>query len=92
MRYDDLPYRFETGFEDPLQLNVTVDNPIVIGVFAPDTKLYLKLENNNRVSVNTDEGGKFEYEFDGLEVDNIISFQIKNASQYLEFWQETIRE
>lgn len=92
MRYEDLPYRLETGYEDPLQINITTDNPHIIGVHAPESKVYIKLNDNNRITVDTDDGGKFEYTFEQLEVGDIVSLQLKNGSKYDEFWQEIIRE
>ncbi|MBC1983009.1 hypothetical protein [Listeria booriae] len=92
MRYEDLDYRLVTGNEDPLQDNITVENPILIGVHAPESKVYIKLNTENRIAIDTDEGGKFEYAFDDLKVDDVLSLQIKTGSKYDEFWQELIRE
>lgn len=92
MRYEDLPYRIKTGYEDPLPDNITTENPILIGVHAQKSTVYIKLNENNRISINTDEGGKFEYAFNSLNVDDVISMQTKNGSKYEEFWEEVIRE
>lgn len=91
MRYENLPYRIETGYEDPLQINITTDDPHIIGVHAPESKVYIKLNDNNRIAVDTDEGGRFEYTFDDLKVGDIISFQMKVGSKFEEFWEEVIR-
>ncbi|KGL45065.1 hypothetical protein EP56_05770 [Listeriaceae bacterium FSL A5-0209] len=92
MRYEYLPYRMKTGYEDPLPDNITTDNMVLIGVHAPESNVYIKLNENNRVSIDTDEGGKFEYAFNNLSVDDVISMQVKNGSKYEEFWEEIIRE
>ncbi|MBC2370149.1 hypothetical protein HBP99_16080 [Listeria booriae] len=92
MRYEDLPYRLETGLDDPLPDNITTENLTAIGVYAPGETVYIKWNANNRVLVNADEDGKFEYVFDHLKVEDSISFQKKQGTQYVEFWQETIRE
>lgn len=87
MRYSDI-----NEAEDPLFNNVTTKSPYVIGVFAPETDVYLRLNASNRIKLLTDVGGKFEYTFDSVEVGQIITFEYKNGTKYVTFWTEKIRE
>lgn len=90
MRYQDILDEF-AGF-DPLQENVTAESPHIKGVYAPESKIYIKINAGNRVSVTTSDAGYFEYEVSELRTGDIISLQVKIGSKFEEFWNETVRE
>ncbi|PNP90619.1 hypothetical protein BMT55_11605 [Listeria newyorkensis] len=90
MRYPDI-IEVYAGF-DPLQENITVESPIIIGVHASDSNVYIQLNDGTRWRVLTDDGGKFEYALEMLQVGDTISMQAKNGAKYEEFWNEMIRE
>jgi hypothetical protein len=87
MRYPDIEES-----EDPLFYNVTTESPYITGVFAPETDVYLRLDDGKRIKLLTDIGGKFEYTFDSVEVGQVITFESKDGTKYVTFWQEKIRE
>ncbi|MBC1945116.1 hypothetical protein HCA15_14075 [Listeria booriae] len=90
MRYPDIIEAY-AGF-DPLQENITTNNPYIVGVHAPDSKVYMHLNDSTRRGVTTDDGGKFEYVWETLHVGDAISMQSKNGTNYEEFWVEMVRE
>lgn len=90
MRYDDIPVEKE-GF-DPLLKNVTTSNPKIIGGFAQETDVYLRVDDGKRIKVITDINGKGESTFDELKMGQVITFEYKNGSKYEPFWTEKIRE
>lgn len=87
MRYPDIEES-----EDPLFYNVTTESPHIIGVFAQETDVYLRIDDGKRIKLLTDIGGKFEHTFDLVAVGQIITFEYKNETKYVTFWQEKIRE
>ncbi|MBC2100635.1 hypothetical protein [Listeria booriae] len=87
MRYKDINPAF-----DPLIRNITTKQFHVIGVYAPESKIYIALNGGRRSSVNTDIGGLFEYDFDELHVGDIVTFSVKNGSDYETLLEEVIRE
>ncbi|RQW65789.1 hypothetical protein DUK53_14325 [Listeria sp. SHR_NRA_18] len=87
MRYEDINPAF-----DPLFENITTEQLHVIGVYAPETKVYISLNDGRRSSVTTDIGGLFEYDFETLNVGDVIKFSVKNGTTYDVFLEEKIRE
>lgn len=87
MRYKDINPAF-----DPLLKNITTKQLHAIGVFAPDSKIYISLNDGRHFSVMTDVGGLFEYDFDELHVGDIVKFSVKNGLNYDTFLEEVIRE
>lgn len=87
MRYPDIE-----ASEDPLFFNITTLSPHVVGVFAPETTIYIQVNDNKRIQLDTDIGGKFEYTFDRLTLDDVLTFTTKEGTMYRSFWVEKIRE
>ncbi|EUJ47650.1 hypothetical protein [Listeria fleischmannii] len=87
MRYPDIEES-----EDPLFYNLTTESPYILGVFAQETDVYLRIDDGKRIKLLTDIGGKFEYTFDLLEVGQVVTFEYKNGTKYVPFWTEAIRE
>ncbi|MBC2106150.1 hypothetical protein [Listeria booriae] len=87
MRYEDIDPAF-----DPLMKNLTTDSTEIIGVHAPESRIYFSINGSRRKGLNTDIGGKFEFTIESLEIGDIILFEYKVRDEYEEFWKEIIRE
>lgn len=87
MRYDDINPAF-----DALQENITTASPYIVGVFAPESTVYISLNGEHRHAVNTDIGGLFEYDLVYLDVGDVVLFYVKNGTDYAVFFEERIRE
>lgn len=88
MRYPDIK-----PSEDPLFQNITTDSPALIGLFASDSELYIRKNNDQRIKLLTDVGGVFKHRFNNLEVGDVIAFEFKEGTQYTKFADdEKIRE
>lgn len=87
MRYDDINPAF-----DALQENITTASPHAIGVFAPESTVYISLNGGHRHAVNTDIGGLFEFDFEYLDVNDVVLLSVKNGTSYDIFLEEKIRE
>ncbi|MBC1290484.1 hypothetical protein [Listeria booriae] len=87
MRYSDINPAF-----DPLLTNITTANLHAMGVFAPETEIYVSRNNEARQGVMTDVGGLFECDFDFLFVGDVVNFYVKNGTGYDVFLAEQIRE
>lgn len=88
MRYSDID-----PHNDPLFQNITTDSPVIIGLFASDSEVYIRKNDDQRIKLLTDVGGVFKHRFNNLEVGDVITFEFKEGAQYVKFAEdEKIRE
>ncbi|EUJ64743.1 hypothetical protein [Listeria fleischmannii] len=88
MRYPDINPKTDALFQ-----NVTTTSPLVKGLFAPDSSMYIRKNDDRRIKLLTDVCGVFERRFESVEIGDIITFEFKEGTQYIKFADdEKIRE
>ncbi|EUJ56625.1 hypothetical protein [Listeria fleischmannii] len=90
MRYQDILDEYPKS--DPLMTNITTAEPNVIGVFIQNSKIYIKVNDERRIAVDTNDCGKLEYELENLSVGDVVLFEMKDGSKYTTFWEEKNNE
>lgn len=86
-RYDDIPFG-----EDPLIKNLTTADCELLAVRAPYTRVKVKRNNGRFITLETDIGGLFRHIFKTLEVDDHIYLFEEIDGEFIQFWDERIRE
>lgn len=87
MRYVDI----NEGF-DPLFNNITTTSPQIIGVYAPESTVYIRINNKKPYAARTEDTGLFQLNLVSVSVGDLISFQSLENGEIADFWKETIRE
>ncbi|EBF5150440.1 hypothetical protein FH008_04535 [Listeria monocytogenes] len=63
----------------------------IIGVYKPNSKLYVRVNDTRRRAVNTDFSGAFKIVIDNLYIGDIVYFEMKIDKKYELFYEEEIK-
>ncbi|MBC1904024.1 hypothetical protein HCA93_09930 [Listeria innocua] len=67
-------------------------NQHISGVYEPDSKLYVRVNDKRRKTIYTDFSGYFQFIIENLSYNDILYFETKIDNKYVIFHEEKVIE